>query len=76
MNTNKYTQDLQIELTRLLQLPHEESRLPLQFLIIKLCLEEDYDSIQVIKDTIPSLLAHILDEVVTCLENIERRFEL
>lgn len=76
MTLKKSKDELQIELTRLLQLPHEESKLPLQSLIIKLCIEEDYDSIQIIKDNFPSLLAFIIDETVTLLETIERRFKL
>lgn len=76
MTLKKSKDELQIELTRLLQLPHEESKLPLQLLIIKLCIEEDYDSIQIIKETVPSLLAFIIDETVTLLETIERRFKL
>ncbi|AND75479.1 hypothetical protein FDH01_gp143 [Acinetobacter phage vB_AbaM_ME3] len=76
MSQKKIKDELQIELTRLLQLPHEESKLPLQLLIIKVCIEEDYDSLQMIKDSIPSLFAFIVDETVTLLENIERRFKL
>lgn len=76
MSQKKTKDELQIEITRLLQLPHEESKLPLQLLIIKLCIEEDYDSLQIVKDNVSSLLAFIIDETVTLLENIERRFKL